>query len=48
MAGSGVTVMTKQHEGGSTAIAHVPSDLVDVWKAAGWKVRPEPKAKAGK
>lgn len=48
MAGTGVTVMTKPHEGGSTAVAHVPSDMVQVWESEGWKAQPEPKSKAAK
>jgi hypothetical protein len=34
--------MTKR-EGDAIATANVPDDAVDVWKAAGWKVAPEPK-----
>lgn len=37
MAQSGVT-MTKDNDG-VTAIATVPPDFVQVWEAAGWKVK---------
>ena len=41
-------IMTKR-EGEATATANVPDDAVDVWKAAGWKAKPEPKpARKGK
>jgi len=35
--------MTKAY-GDATAVASVPADQVEVWKAAGWKVKHERRA----